>query len=93
MCAHRLPPAREAVCGKWDLVCVLSLSLSSIHCDRKRSSESWLDKDLKSYADVCHEKSHSFLYPDTQLGTSDSSVPAFEEAVLQIWEQSFAPYR
>lgn len=41
---HRLPPAREALCGKWDCVCVLPLSLSSIYCDRKGSSECCLER-------------------------------------------------
>lgn len=93
MCIHRLPPAREALCRKWDCVCVLSLSLSSIYCDRKGSSETWLERDLKAPADICHEKPHSFLYPDTQLSTLDSLVPAFEESVFQIWEQCFATDR
>lgn len=65
-------------------VCVLPLSLPSIYCDRKGSSESWLERELKGPADVCHEKLHSFLYRGSQLGTSDSSVPALEEVVLQI---------
>lgn len=82
MCVYRLPPAREALCGKWDCVCVWSLSLSSVYCDRKGSSESWLERDLKGAADVYHEKPHSFLYPDTQQGTPDSSTAAFEGAVL-----------
>lgn len=70
-----------------------ALSLSSIHCDRKGSVESWLGRDPKGAADVWHEKPHSFLYADTQLGTPASSVAAFQEAVLLIWEQWFTTDR
>ena len=72
---------------------MLALSLSSDHCDRNGPFESWLGRDLKGAADVCHEKTHSFLYPDIQLGTPDYSVAAFQEAVLLIWEQWFTADR